>query len=621
MTTTIPNARASQSINIDQIEENIDKAQRCFVSSKDSATEAAAHLYAVWDDTMSPFANADAKKWIGDQIEARNKEIDEHNEKVASDRKRAKAFKAGTLSKDDLINTKPANDAGRKDVDEERAKLTSLADLTDDEWTARRKVLVKAQANSSPFTAIVKFGLNFDSPVHASVTSRYATVLEWIHTRFEGVEIQDTSEIVTAIKDAGGFEMVLIEQRNKGESGGSKGAEEREIEAEERKIIEEAIAAKAKAAVQTAPAIATIDMQISNANQDIVVLIGRYADGKVEVVDEIPLEAGEVDAMVSRVSDDLLPRTNETAEFVARVLALGSIVAEGKATEKPRDGTVMGEKLMEQRTLSLLPDDKEITQLVISALHADSSAVIKATPEPSRVNLGKVYVPMVMAAKSFRILQTMLGDRISRCLTDIVADDGSVSAEGNSAQSAISWTASNSALIDKQHPNGSQTFSWEDMTQHDSRPLDVDNFHPQFTVSVSAVDMLNLYRERLEIWHGKVDNKKIDKLMTLSFRETSMTYKVDGDQDLETSCVGTIDMPVVLQFRPHDLHDLVLKLTEQHARIFDVSGDESGLFCVSWSDHLGSYSVYLPTSTKDGRLQSRRVAPMRVTPSAKQLAA
>jgi hypothetical protein len=281
----------------------------------------------------------------------------------------------------------------------------------------------------------------------------------------------------------------------------------------------------------------------------------------------------------------------------------------------------MGEKLVEERTLSLLPDGEENTQLVISALHADSSAVIKATPEPSRVSLGKTHVPMMMAGKSFRNLEKMLRDRANCRLTDIVADDGSVSAEGNSAQSAISWIASNSALIAEEHQNGRRMFTWENMTQHDSRPLDVDNFHPQFTVSVSAVDMLNLYRERLEIWHGKVDNKKIDKLMTLSFRETSMTYKVDGDQDLETSCVGTIDMPVVLQFRPRDLHDLVLKLTEQHARIFDVSGDESGLFCVSWSDHLGSYSVYLPTSTKDGRLQSRRVAPMRVTPSAKQLAA
>src|ERR1019366_981637 len=142
MNPTIPNTRTTQPITIDQIQANIDKAQQSCVLSKNSATEAAAHLYVVWDDTSSSFANADAKKWIDDQIEARNKKIDEHNEKVASDRKRAKAFKAGTLSKDDLINTNPANDAGRKDVDEERARLTSLADLTDDEWTARRKVRV-----------------------------------------------------------------------------------------------------------------------------------------------------------------------------------------------------------------------------------------------------------------------------------------------------------------------------------------------------------------------------------------------------------------------------------------------------------------------------------------------
>src|ERR1035441_2159352 len=140
MNPTIPNTRASQSINIDLIQANIDKAQQSFVLSKNSATEVAAHLYVVWDDTMSPFANADAKKWIDDQIEARNKEIDEHNEKVASDMKRAKAFKAGTLSKDDLINTQPDNDAGRKEIEEERARLTELAELTDEDWAARRKV-------------------------------------------------------------------------------------------------------------------------------------------------------------------------------------------------------------------------------------------------------------------------------------------------------------------------------------------------------------------------------------------------------------------------------------------------------------------------------------------------
>ena len=51
MNPTIPNTRASQSINIDLIQANIDKAQQSFVLSKNSATEAAAHLYVVWDDT------------------------------------------------------------------------------------------------------------------------------------------------------------------------------------------------------------------------------------------------------------------------------------------------------------------------------------------------------------------------------------------------------------------------------------------------------------------------------------------------------------------------------------------------------------------------------------------
>ncbi len=524
MTTTIPNTRASQSINIDQIEENIDKAQRCFVSSKDSASEAAAHLYVVWDDTMSPFANADAKKWIEDQIEARNRKIDEHNEKVASERERAKAFKEGTLNKYDLVNIKPANDADRKAVDEERARLTSLADLTDNEWTARRKVPVKAQANSSPFTGIVKFGLNFDSPDQASVTSRYATVLAWIHAHFEGVGFQDASEIVTAIKVAGGFEAVLIEQRNKGESGGSKGAAELKIEAEESKIIADAISAKAKAAVQTAPAIATIDMQISDANQDIVVLIGRYADGKVEVVDEIPLEEGEIDSTLSRLDADLLLPTNDSSEFVARVLALGDLVEEGKVTTKTRDGTVAGQNLKEQRTFSLLRDAKGNTQLMISsASHAESSVVIKAWPDTSRVSLGEARVPMVMSRKSQHDLEKMLSDRAIRRLIDIVATDDSAGA-GAAPTQPLSWIASNSALIAKNHATGRRTFFWEDMTQRDFKPLDINNFCPQVNVSVSAADMVKLYEQRLKIWRGKEN----DRLMTLRFHDAFMICKVEG---------------------------------------------------------------------------------------------
>jgi hypothetical protein len=149
--------------------------------SKDSSIEAAAHVYIVYDETQSEHANPNAKDWMERQIEDRNTEIDEHNEKVASDRKRAKAFKAGTLSKDDLVNTQPANEANRKEIEEERARLTELAELTDEDWAARRKVRVGARKNTDDFTTIVKLVLNFERRADASVTSRFATVLEWIH--------------------------------------------------------------------------------------------------------------------------------------------------------------------------------------------------------------------------------------------------------------------------------------------------------------------------------------------------------------------------------------------------------------------------------------------------------
>src|ERR1019366_9318319 len=167
MTTTIPNTRASQSITIDTIQANIDKAQQSFVLSKDSSIEAAAHTYIVYDETQSEQADPDAKDWMEKQIDERNTAIDHHNKLVDSDKKRARDFKAGTLSKDDLVNSQPTNDADRKTVAEECARLTHLNTLTNEEWAARRKVRVGARANANDFTAIVKFVLSLDNPADA----------------------------------------------------------------------------------------------------------------------------------------------------------------------------------------------------------------------------------------------------------------------------------------------------------------------------------------------------------------------------------------------------------------------------------------------------------------------
>jgi hypothetical protein len=583
-------------MSLELILANINKAQHSFVSSKSSAAEAAAHTYMVWLETMSSLASKENSTWIKAQIDDRNIEIKSHNAHEKSRRKQVKDYLAGKLIEND----------------EESTGLAYLTKLTTMEWAARRKVYVDAKASANEFTTIVKFVLNFDRPSDASVTSRFATVLGWIHARFDGTEIRDASQIAEAIKAAGGFEVALIEQRNKDKS------KEVEDDVKEREINGKAITEKAREAVQTSKAITCFDMRIKNIEKGIVLLIGRYANGQVEVVDDISVGSGEVESLLSHISDDLLPSASDNTDFIAHVLELGDLVAEGNATEKTHDGTVVGLKLVEQRTLTLLPYGKQNTELMISAIHADSSAVIKATPEPTRVDLGKAKTPMVMAGICFRNLEKMLNDRASRSLTEITANQEALSTDENSTQVSMSWVAKNSALIAESHPSGSRTFIWEDMTQQEGRPLDVDNFKPQFKVSVSAANIVALYRERLKIWHGQ---KKTHKLMTLAFRDDGMTYKIDGEESLETPCEGTIPVPVNLQFRPWCLHELLLKLTKQNTDKFEIAGDTGGLFCVSWRDHLGSYSVYMPTTNKNGRLETRRIAPMQVSPSSKLVAA
>lgn len=584
------------SMLLEQIQVNIDKAQHSFVSSKSSAAEAAAHTYLVWLETMSPLSSKGNAAWIKGQIDDRNIEIKRHNADEKSLRKRAKDYLAGKHQEDD----------------EGRAQLEVLVKLTDADWATRRKVSVDAKASANEFTTVVKFVLNFDRPADASVTSRFATVLEWIHARFEGVEVQDASQITDEIKSAGGFEVALVEQRNKDN------LKQVKDDAKERAINVKAVTAMARNAVETSPAIASFDMRIKNAERGIVLLVGRYADGTVDVVDNLSVEREETDILLSHVSDDLLPSPSDNTDFIAHVLELGDLVTEGKVSDKTHEGTVAGVKLTEKRTLTLRPCGEQNAELTISAIHADSSAIIKATPEPTRVKLGKSDYPVVMETKCFRFLEKILRDRTSRFLTEITHNQEPESIDGNRADVPLSWVAQNNALTAEGHANGRRAFTWEDMTRQESRPLDVDNFKPQFNITVTAHQLRHLYQERLKIWLGK---EKTQKPMTLHFHDSEMTYEIDGDDSLETACVGNILAPVKLEFRPRDLHGLVLKLTHQTCDKFEMSGDSGGLLCVSWSDHLGTYSVYMPTTNKDGGMQTRRIAPMQVLTSSGQAAA
>ena len=595
MTSITSNSIAAQQITPAIILANITKAKSAFVSSKEAAGEAVARAYLVWTDTMSPKAHADGIKWMQDAIRERNQAIDQYNKEDKALQAKAERFMGGKLKDDNWLNSNPETDAERAELAKERALLTALNAMSQPEWAARRKVRVEAREGASKFVELVKFVFEFDKPSDSSLTSRYATVLDWVDAQFAAKSIDDISEITDAIKAAGGFEVVLNKQRGNVSSDAQ--------EAKDRETIAKAISSQAKAAVETAPARAKFDMPVKDAQDGIILVLGRYRDGKVEVVGRLPLGSDDLDKAISQFNDDALLPRNDHVEFLARVVALGELVDEGRASNITVDGLVAGKKEVEQRTLSVVPNDAAGLELVVSARFADACLVIKAVPNPEAVSLGHVTLPLMMPWKQGSDLAKQIEDCSTRRLLDFApAVD----------EDRLSWSITNSALMARSSENAEHTYFFSPLVDEPNMPMDVDVFKPQFAVEVEVKDLRALYQAQLKIWKDAKDSKKNDRHMVLAFKDQQMICAFPGTCSSTLACIGTNPVGVSMKFRPRDLHDLVLQLTKQPVDHMRLSGDSSGLLCVSWSDRLGRYSIYLPTATSENKLEHRRVAPMRI---------
>jgi hypothetical protein len=596
MTTALnTNGRNSSTITVTDIQAAVTNARNSFALSKDSASKAAAHAYMVWLDTQSVSAPEHMRKWLAEQIEALNKAIDQHNEDEKALKDRVKRLVKGDLKKTDPLKVDPKTDAERAAQAQDKAELTALSSLTDEQWQARRKVRIERRNDASAFTEIVKYVFGFDRRADASVTARYAKVLEWINAKCGNEEPNDADEIVEAIKAAGGFEDVLHAQR------GSASNDPDDEESEDREIQAEAIIQEAKNAVANAEAKAVFDMDVQNAPEGIVTLLARFKDGKVEVVGELPIGKDKLGATVSMFNDEALLPTYDRSEFVSRVLALGELVKEGDKTSKTVDDLKAGDALKAERVLSLVPDANMGIQLVMSARYADASVIVKATPNKARVDLGSVTTTVNLGVASRKALSKAIAKREHRRLVDIKPqiDDAEVQ-----------WIAEDRALMAQDRNNARRRFMFEDMAAQTHKPLDVDGFRPQFRVTVNSAELKTLYDSRLKVWKDNVSGKKGQKVMTLTFSNGAMAHTVDGQDALIVPCSGTA-ATVALTFRPRDLHDLVEALISQSAQVLDVSGDAGGMMRVGWADNLGAYEVFQPTATASGALNIKRVEQMR----------
>ena len=250
---------ANMNDNDDELKALVREARAAFSLAKENASWAAAHTYMLWLKTT---ASSDAASWFNEQVKARNAAITQDNKMLVADSLPADAVRGLAAGE----------------------KLVKIA----------------ARAGTSNFTVVVKYALDFVHPKQATNVSRYVLVLEWVHSAFENRVVADASVLVKAINDAGGFETVVRMQRAMRSSGIVKApAKEKSAPTDKYQVIFDA------------KCLGEVDFNAKHAEKGFVVLIGRFAAGKVQVVGELKLTQAQLDAAVANLDEfDFQPATD-----------------------------------------------------------------------------------------------------------------------------------------------------------------------------------------------------------------------------------------------------------------------------------------------------------------------
>lgn len=338
-------------------------------------------------------------------------------------------------------------------------------------------------------------------------------------------------------------------------------------------------------------------------------MVAKYEGGKAHVVAELEAGEGEFKRIISRYEDPALLPVAQSTEFIGRLLTLGELVSEGENSTGDSKNDENAEKT--QRILLLHKGKNGKSEFVMSARFADAAVIVKAQPN-SEIALGSPDAPIYMKPQMRRDLEKKTGTYERRRLIDMTFDMSPKRADGKPAEAAMSWLACNSALKEKGRASAVRQFYWYNLDALDKKPLDIDHFDPRAFFSLSGDHLRALYKDSLRPWEESTAPGKASKLVTLKCDAEAVYLTIKGEETVSSTSLKMTGSTLAASFRPRDIANLFSILAKQHGAEFAFAMDEAGLLEVRWEDALSSYQVYLPTATNDARLQSRRVAPMRI---------
>ena len=595
------NAKSTTSLSSDELALRVDAARTSYNRHRDAAAEAVGYVYLLYRDTRS----GDAKKWFNEQIDAFNADVAEHNKKVEATFQRAKDWHDGKLSKDDhLMIEKP--DAVQKAANEtEVAELKFLLAMKGPEKTKLKRVSAIPRNDSSKYMPAVRYVLSFNEQSHAAMVSRYCLVMEWIAAKFDQEANVEIDQIKAAIEAEGGFDCCVELQRRINEDGDDVTSDSDE------QLILKAQNDDARAVVNGMQARTTIQMHANKAKDGYVLLLGRTNGADLDILGEADVGDNELKRMITRLGDDNMIGASPEMEFIGRVMDLGATIREKQEVPSMVDPT---KKVTTERMVSLKSDENGAPQLVVSVNRADACAILHASPKVADI-LTMIKGDCVLQGSVRRRIEREVSSRGRRRLLTVKVNTAPKTSADKDAESPLSWEFHNKALADKERSTANQTFFWTALNSVGAKPLDVDHFSPEFRGTLDQSDIVLLNTHLLSTWRASKSSTKNRDAFLIELKGQELTLTC-GDADplkleLKTRHVGKL----VMRFRISDIDALINEIADQHC-VYELAGDTSGLLKISWTDDFGAYDYFIPTLGMDGRLMSRRVAPMRPSPTA-----
>ena len=589
------NKISPQTVNITDLEQRLQSARDSYNRHKDAAAEAVGHVYLLYRETRS----GEARKWLEEEIKELNRVIEKHNKEQQDQYEKAKDWRDNKLSKDhELIQ--PTDDPkqilkNKKEIDQ----LKTLLDMSPQERTKLRRVPVVRREDSSQYVEIVRYVLNFDRSHHAAMVSRYCSVIEWIAKKFDDEPNTDITQIKAAVEVAGGFDRCVDLQREAEDSS--------EVNESDEEIIRKAQATEARGIVLGLKAAASVSMTASKTDGDFVLLVCRPTSDGLDVLGEADLSDNDVQRAVTRLGDANMIGADPALEFVARVLELGKMIKEKQEVASDLDPS---KKVETERLVSLRADINGRPELVVSVNKADAGPILHARPHDIDL-LTLIKGECVLQGNVRRNIEREVTSKSRRRLLSIKVNTQPQTAAGKDAPSPLSWEFHNRALADKGRKTALQRFFWTSLKNITAKPLDVDNFNPQFVGTLEQSDISLIKTHLTDVWMSSTAADKNKRNFLLQLKDQQLTLKCGDAEPIELMLKTDSTASTSMKFKIPDIVSVIDQISKQHGT-YEIAGDPGGLIRISWTDHLASYDYYLPTIGSDGRHMNRRVAPMLV---------